>query len=53
MEKMGDREFTKRVHISVAEGLGVTGRPLVKWEKQVEEYMREGGRGGLDQARRN
>lgn len=34
------------------EGPGVRVRPLVKLENGVEEYMRERGRGGFNQARR-
>lgn len=44
---MGDREFTK----SEVGEFGVRGGPLIKWENRVKEYMRESGRGRLDQER--
>lgn len=47
---MGDDDFIQRVYMSEIEGTGVRGRPLVKQENRVEEYMRKRGRGGLDQA---
>lgn len=37
---------------SEVEGAAVKGRPLVKGENRVEEYIRKRGRGGLDQVRR-
>lgn len=36
----------------MSEGTVTRSRPLVKWENRVEEYIRERGRGGLHQARR-
>jgi len=54
MERMQESEFTKKVYKSTIDGTGVRGRPPVKWENRVEEYMRERNRGrmqGLGYAR--
>lgn len=46
VEKMEHRRFTKRVYMNEVVGSAVRGRPLVKWEIRVGEYMK--GRGGFD-----
>lgn len=43
---------TERLHMSEVEEPGVRGKPQVKWENRVEEYMRERGSGGLNQTKR-
>lgn len=37
MERMGDRKFTKGVHMSEVEGLGVGGRPLGEHSGGIHE----------------
>lgn len=49
---MGDKEFTNKVHMSEVEEPVVRGKPMVKCENRVEEYVRERGKRGLFQARR-
>ena len=54
VERMQGSEFTKRVYESEIDGIGVRGRPPVRWENRVEEYMRERNQGrmqGLGYAR--
>ena len=47
--RMNEGDFTKRGYESTTKGMGVRGRPPVKWINRVEEYWRErervGGRG--------
>ncbi len=52
-ERMGTEEFVK-VYLSSVEGTNRRGRPLVRWEDRVKEYVSERGvRGnGLEWARR-
>ncbi len=40
---MGNEEFVKKVYLSSAEGTNRRGRPLVRWEDRVREYMNERG----------
>ncbi len=51
---MGNEEFFKKVYLSNVEGTNRRGRPLVRWEDRVKEYMNERGvrRNGLEWARR-
>ena len=54
-ERMGSKEFVKKVYMSESVGPNSRGRPPVRWRDRVEEYMCEKGAtrgGGLDQARR-
>ncbi len=50
---MGNEEFVK-VYLSRVEGTNRRGRPLVRWEDRVREYVNERGVKGnaLDWARR-
>ncbi len=54
IERMGNEEFVKRVHLSSGEGTNRRGRPLGRWEDKVKEYMSERGVRGnrLEWARR-
>ncbi len=54
IERMGNEEFVKKVYHSSAEGMNRRGRPLVRWEDRVKEYVSEKGVRGnrLDWARR-
>ncbi len=51
---MGNEEFVKKVYLSSVEGTNRRGRPLVRWEDRVREYVNEMGVRGnvLDWARR-
>ncbi len=51
---MGNEEFVKKVYLSSVEGTNRRGRPLVRWEDRVREYVNERGVRGnaLDWARR-
>ncbi len=51
---MGNERFVKKVYLSNVEGTNRRGRPLVRWEDRVKEYVSERGmRGnGLGWARR-
>ncbi len=53
IERRGNEEFVK-VYLSSVEGTNNKGRPLVRWENRVKEYVSERGvRGnGLEWARR-
>ncbi len=53
IERMGNEEFVK-VYMSRVEGTNRRGRPLVRWEYRVREYVNERGVRGnaLDWARR-
>ena len=54
MERMDENEMTKRVYRSKVDAIGVRGRPPVKWEDRVSEYVNERGEGrirGLENAR--
>ncbi len=53
IERMGNEEFVK-VYLSSVEGTNKRGRPLVRWEDRVREYVKETGVRGnaLDWARR-
>ncbi len=52
--KDGNEEFVKKVYLSRVEGTNRRGRPLVRWENRVREYVNERGVRGnaLDWARR-
>ena len=55
IERMDESVMTKRLYKSSIEGVGVRGRPPVKWEDRVQEYVRErgvNGMRGLEQARK-
>ncbi len=54
IERMENEEFVKKVYLSNVEGTNRRGRPLVRWEYRVKEYVSERGmRGnGLEWARR-
>ncbi len=54
IERMGNNEFVKKVYLSSVEGRNRRGRPLVRWEDRVREYVNERGVRGnaLDWARR-
>ncbi|KAK3893161.1 hypothetical protein Pcinc_003002 [Petrolisthes cinctipes] len=55
VERMQGEEFVKKVYGSEVVGPGVRGRPPVRWQNRVEEYVKERnmrGRGGLEQVRR-
>ena len=39
--------MTKRVYKSTIEDIGIRGRPPVKWEDRVHEFMRERGVTGM------
>ncbi len=39
--------MTKRVYNSVIDAVGVRGRPPVRWEDRVVEYVRERGERGM------
>ena len=55
MERMDESEITKRVYRSKIDAVGVRGRPPIRWDDRVMEYVneREGGRfRGLEHARR-
>ncbi len=54
IERMGNEEFVKKVHLCSAEGMYRRGRLLGKWKDRVKEYVSERGvRGnGLEWARR-
>ncbi len=51
---MGNEEFVKKVHLSSVEGTNRRGRPLVRWEDRVREYVSERGMTGnaMEWARR-
>ena len=51
IERIGSKEFVKKVYMSESVGPNSKGRPPVRWRDRVEEYMCEKG-GGLDRARR-
>ncbi len=42
-ERMGNEEFPKKVYLSSVEGTNRKGRPLVRWEDRVREYVNERG----------
>ncbi|KAK3889856.1 hypothetical protein Pcinc_006182 [Petrolisthes cinctipes] len=55
VERIQSEEFVKKVYGSEVVGPGVRGRPPVRWQNRVKEYVKERnmrGRGGLDQVRR-
>ncbi len=54
IERMGNEEFVKKMYLNSVEGTNRRGRPLVRWEDRVKEYVCErGARGnGLEWARR-
>ncbi len=54
IERMGNNEFVKKVYLSSVEGTNRRGRPLVRWEDRVWEYVNERRVRGkaLDWARR-
>ncbi len=54
IERMGNEEFVKKVYLNSVEGTNRRGRPLVRWEDRVREYVNERGVRGnaLDLARR-
>ncbi len=54
IERMGNEEFIKKVYLSSVEGTNRRGRPLVRLEDRVREYVNERGVRGnaLDWARR-
>ncbi len=54
IEKMGNEEFVQKVYLSIVEGTNRRGRPLVRWEDRVREYVNERGVrvNALDWARR-
>ncbi len=54
IERMGNEEFVKKVYLSSVEGTNRRGRPLVRWEDRVREYVSETGVRGsaLEWARR-
>ncbi|KAK3893665.1 hypothetical protein Pcinc_002527 [Petrolisthes cinctipes] len=55
VERKQGEEFVKKVYGSEVVGPGVRGRPPVRWQNRVEEYVKERnmrGRGGLEQVRR-
>ena len=56
VERMDEREMTKRVYMSKIVTVGVRGRPPITWDDRVLEYMneREGVRSrGSEHARRD
>ncbi len=54
IERMGNEEFVKKVYLSSVEDTNRRGRPLVRWEDRVREYVNKRGVRGdvLDWARR-
>ncbi len=54
IEWMGNEEFVKKVYLNSVEGTNRRGKPLVRWENRVREYVNERGMRGnaLDWARR-
>ena len=54
IERMGNEEFVKKMHLSSVEGTNRRGRSPLRWEDRVKEYVSERGvRGnGLEWARR-
>ncbi len=53
-ERVGNKEFVKKVYLSSVEGTNMRGRPLGRWEDRVKKHVSERGvRGnGLEWARR-
>ncbi len=43
VERIGSKEFVKKVYESELEGPNRGGRPLGRWGDRVEEYLRERG----------
>ncbi len=43
VERIENKEFVTKVHLSSVEGPSRRGRPLVRWEDRVKEYVRERG----------
>ncbi len=43
IERIGNEEFVKKVYFSSDEGTNRRGRPLVRWEDRVREYVNERG----------
>ena len=43
LERMGESEMTRRIYKGGVDAVGVRGRPPVKWEDRLLEYMRERG----------
>ncbi len=43
IERMGNKEFVKKVYMSSAEGTNRRGRPLGRWKDRVKEYVSERG----------
>ncbi len=41
IERMGNEEFVKKVYLSSVEGTNRRGRPFVRWEDRVTEYVSE------------
>ncbi len=41
LEKIDEKELTKRIHRSKIDAGNVRGRPRIKWEDRVREYVRE------------
>jgi len=41
LERMGESEMTRRIYKGGLDAVGVRGRPPVKWEDRLLEYMRE------------
>ncbi len=39
IERMGNEEFVKKVYLSSVEGTNRRGRPLVRWDDRVREYV--------------
>ncbi len=43
IERMGSEEFVKKVYLSSVECTNRRGRPFVRWEDRVKEYVSERG----------
>ncbi len=43
IERMGNEESVKEVYLSSVEGTNRRGRPLLRWEDRVKEYVSERG----------
>ena len=41
LERMGENEMTRRIYKGGVDAVGVRGRPPVKWEDRLLEYVRE------------
>ena len=46
IERMGNEEFVKKMHLSSVEGTNRRGRSPLRWEDRVKEYVSERGVSG-------